>query len=135
MPDLARFHTAQAAHLGDALAELRAGAKRTHWMWFVFPQHVALGRSPMAERFGIDGLGHARAYLADPVLAANLDAAMGAMLTNAGSPPEAVLGPVDALKLHSCATLFEAAGAARARPVLDAFHGGAACPRTEALIA
>ena len=134
MHDLARFRDAQAAHLDAALAELRAGRKRTHWMWFVFPQHVALGRSGTARHYGIDGLDHARAYLADDTLSANLDAAMSAMLANAGTPPEAVLGEVDAMKLRSSATLFGAAGASRAPEVLAAFYGGAPCPLTAGLI-
>jgi uncharacterized protein (DUF1810 family) len=134
MSDLTRFHDAQAAHLTGALAELRAGAKRGHWMWFVFPQHRALGRSATARRYGLDGLDHARAYLADPELRANLDAAFAAILTHAGTAPEDILGAVDALKLRSCATLFAAAGAARAAAVLAAFYDGRPDPLTEALL-
>jgi uncharacterized protein (DUF1810 family) len=135
MSDLTRFHEAQARHLDTALAELRAGAKRSHWIWFVFPQLAGLGRSETARHYGIHGLDHARAYLADPVLAVNLDAAFAALLRHAGRDPEAILGPVDALKLRSCATLFAAAGSDRARDALDAFYGGRPDPATQAMLA
>ena len=125
MHDLDRFRDAQRDHLDTALAELAAGRKRSHWMWFVFPQHVALGRSATARHYGINGLDHARAYLADAALAANLAAAFGAMLGNEGRAAEAVLGPVDAMKLRSSATLWEAAGDGGAGGrVLAAFYGG-----------
>ena len=70
--DLDRFIQAQAGTYAQALAELHGGRKRTHWMWFVFPQLVGLGRSTMSRRFGITGLGEARAYLSHPVLGARL---------------------------------------------------------------
>ena len=123
-PDFAHFHDAQAHQLDAALAELRAGRKRGHWVWFVFPQLAALGRSGTAKRFGLRDLDHARDYLADPRLAANLDAAFAAMLRNRGADPVAVLGAVDAMKLRSCATLFREAGSDAARAVLNAFYGG-----------
>jgi uncharacterized protein (DUF1810 family) len=131
MADLSRFHAAQAGVIDTALAELRAGRKRTHWMWFVFPQLKGLGRSATAEVYGIDGLDEARAYLADPVLSARLTAAARAMLGHAGRPAGAVLGPVDALKLRSSATLFRAAGGGPEwAALLEAFHGGEACAET-----
>ena len=104
MHDLAHFHDAQREQLDQALDELRAGAKRTHWIWFVFPQHVALGQSATAKRFGIHGAHHAKAYLADPTLARNLRAAFDAMLGHRDRTAEDVLGPIDALKLRSSAT-------------------------------
>ena len=131
MSDLSRFHAAQDGTWETALAELEAGRKRGHWMWFVFPQLRGLGRSDMAWRYGIDGAGEARAFLADPVLRDRLARAARALLRHAGDDPGAILGPVDALKLRSSMTLFEAVdpdgpwGA-----VLDAF-GGARCPRTQ----
>ena len=131
MADLARFHDAQGPVYDTALAELRRGAKRSHWMWFVFPQLRSLGRSPTARHFGIADLDEARAYLADPVLGPRLTEAATALLAHRGTPPEAILGPVDAMKLRSSATLFEAAGGGPVfREVLQAFHGGEACPRT-----
>ena len=106
--DLTRFRTAQDAHgtYRDALAELRAGRKRTHWMWFVFPQLAGLGRSPTAVYFAISSLDEARAYLADPVLGPRLvEAALAAADAPAASAEE-LLGDVDAVKLRSSMTLF-----------------------------
>ena len=108
---LARFVDAQDA--GDtyptALRELRAGAKRSHWMWFVFPQVEGLGRSPTAQHFGVRGLAEARAYVAHPVLGPRLVEAARALVEQPSDDPVAVLGPVDAVKLRSSMTLFSAA--------------------------
>ena len=109
--DLARFVDAQDA--GDAyqsaLAELRAGCKRGHWIWFVLPQVEGLGMSPTSQRFGVRGLAEARAYVAHPVLGHRLVAAARALADLPGSDPIAVLGSIDAVKLRSSMTLFEAA--------------------------
>ena len=131
MADLSRFREAQRGTYETALAELRAGAKRSHWMWFIFPQLRSLGRSPTAKRYGIEGLEEARAYLADPVLGPRLVQAAGAVLAHRGTAPEAILGGIDALKLRSSATLFEAAGGDPVfGEVLEAFYGGERCPKT-----
>lgn len=135
MTDLTRFHEAQEGVWPAALAELRAGRKTSHWMWFVFPQLTALGRSATAIHFGISDLASARAYLADPVLRDRLDAAADALLAHADEPAEAIMGTVDALKLRSSATLFALAGdggatAARMREILDRFYGGVPCRLT-----
>ncbi|HRO14959.1 MAG TPA: DUF1810 domain-containing protein [Paracoccus sp. (in: a-proteobacteria)] len=135
MDDLHRFHDAQARDQARAVAELRAGRKVSHWMWYVFPQLAALGHSATAKHYGIRDLAHARAYLADPVLAANLREAAEAMLANAGRPAEEVLGRVDAAKLRSCATLFgEAGGGAVFDRLLAEFFGGEADPLTLAAL-
>lgn len=135
MDGLERFHEAQARDQAHAVAELRAGRKVSHWMWYIFPQLAALGRSGTARHYGIRDLSEARAYLADPVLAANLREAAGAMLENAGTPPETVLGPVDAMKLRSCATLFREAGGGEVFDrLLAEFHGGEADPATLAAL-
>lgn len=134
--DLERFVTAQddGRTYDRALAELTAGRKTSHWMWFVLPQITGLGSSPMAQRYAIRGLDEARAYLAHPVLGPRLLAAARAVAT--GPAPDAVslLGPIDARKLRSSMTLF-----ARAAPdepvfsaVLDRYFGAAADPATEA---
>ena len=131
--DLERFLRAQDDHgtYDRALAELRAGRKTSHWIWYIFPQLAALGRSGTAKHYGIRDLAEARAYLADPVLAANLRDAAEAMLENAGAPPEAVLGLVDAMKLRSCATLFRAAGGGEIFDrLLAEFYDGEADPET-----
>jgi uncharacterized protein (DUF1810 family) len=120
-----------------ALAELRRGRKRSHWMWFVFPQLAGLGRSAAAERYAISGLAEARAYAAHPVLGPRLRECAEALATLDGHDPEAVLGAVDALKLRSSMTLF-----ARAVPgeptfvaVLERWFAGAEDPATVRLLA
>ena len=125
--DLDRFVQAQADSYACALAELRAGRKRSHWVWFVFPQLQGLGRSPMAQRYGLSGLAEARAYAAHPVLGPRLRECVRALLGHAGTSAARLLGEVDALKLRSCLTLF-----ARAAPgeglfdqALQGFFGGA----------
>jgi uncharacterized protein (DUF1810 family) len=117
--DLQRFVDAQ-NHDGsydDAVAELRAGRKRSHWMWFVFPQLRGLGSSPMAVRYGIASLDEARAYLAHPVLGPRLLECAELAASFAGGAAEDLLGGIDALKLRSSATLF-----ARAAPDTDVFE-------------
>ena len=104
--DLERFVDAQAGVLETALAELRAGKKRSHWMWFVFPQPRGLGRSHAAHVYGVGSLGEARAYLAHPLLGPRLAAATEAALgSGAGSPLE-LFGSPDDLKFCSSMTLF-----------------------------
>ncbi|MBK6009394.1 DUF1810 domain-containing protein [Ramlibacter ginsenosidimutans] len=133
--DLDRFVTAQAPVMGQVLDELRAGSKRSHWMWFVFPQLQGLGTSGMAQRYGIASLAEARAYLAHPVLGPRLLACCGLMLQVQGRSAQAILGSPDDLKFRSCCTLF--ALAAPHEPVfqqcLDRFYGGVPDPRTVAL--
>ena len=133
---LDRFVEAQRGTYEEALEEIRAGAKRSHWMWWVFPQIRGLGRSPTARRYGIADMAEAEAYLAHPVLGARLIEASGGMLGNRGLSAEAVLGPVDALKLRSSMTLFDAAPLAPPvfGRVLEAFHGGARDPLTLGLL-
>ncbi len=132
--DLDRFLEAQDAGgtYDAALAELRAGRKTTHWMWFVFPQIDGLGRSPTARHYAITSLGEARAYLAHPVLGARLRESAAALLSHDGLSAEAILGPVDALKLRSSMTLFARADPAERRfaAVLDRYCGGEADPAT-----
>lgn len=133
--DLERFVEAQARVWPRPLEEIERGRKETHWMWFVFPQLRGLGRSAMAQRYGIADLDEARAYLAHPVLGARLKEIAHALLKHEGTPPEAILGPVDALKLRSCATLFaEAGGGPVFAALLDAFYGGEPCPETLRLL-
>jgi uncharacterized protein (DUF1810 family) len=126
--DLARFVTAQdGGTYEQALDELRRGQKRSHWMWFVFPQIVGLGRSETARFYAIADLDEATAYLAHPVLAPRLTECTSAMLAWAGRKSAlAILSPIDALKFASSMTLFEAAAEAP-RPfaaALEAFNDG-----------
>lgn len=138
MDDLNRFREAQDRVWPQVLAELRDGRKTGHWMWFVFPQLRGLGRSETARLYGIAGMDEARAYLADPVLAGRLEQAATALLSHSGLTAEEILGPVDALKLRSSATLFSRAGAGRTallmHDVLARFYGGRPCPLTDAAL-
>lgn len=133
---LARFVAAQSGVYELALAELRAGAKRTHWMWFVLPQLRGLGHSLMADRYGLEDLGEAQAYLAHPVLADRLRECVEAVLAHAGERDAAtILGVVDAIKFQSSLTLFEAAGGgALFGQALDTFYGGDRDRRTLAML-
>lgn len=110
--DLQRFVTAQDLVIGQVEAELAAGEKRTHWMWFVFPQLIGLGSSPNAQRFAIADLDQARRYLADPVLGERLRRHVRALLRHQGMPIGEILGKPDDLKFRSCLTLFRAASTA-----------------------
>jgi len=127
--DLRRFVEAQDAGgtYDRALAELRAGRKRSHWMWFIFPQLAGLGHSAMAQRYAIGSLDEARAYLAHPLLGERLrESARALLAAPADLGAREILGDVDALKLRSSMTLF-----ARAAPcellfqqVLERFYSG-----------
>jgi uncharacterized protein (DUF1810 family) len=108
---LERFVSAQ-DQLGTyqrALAEIRAGEKVSHWMWFIFPQAAGLGFSAMAREYGISSLDEARAYLAHPVLGPRLAECAGALLALDGLTAQDIFGGVDAMKLRSSVTLFQAA--------------------------
>lgn len=112
MRDLQRFVDAQASTYATAIAELRAGAKRSHWMWYVFPQIQGLGSSHMAREYAIDSLAEARAYLEHPVLGARLRECVDTLARlPANARAEQVFGGIDAMKLRSSLTLF-----ARAAP-------------------
>ena len=105
---LQRFVEAQAAAYTDALAELRNGRKRTHWMWFVFPQIAGLGRSATAQRYAIASRQEAAAYLAHDVLGLRLRACTQAMLAVPDRTAHEILGTPDDIKFRSCMTLFDA---------------------------
>ncbi len=127
--DLQRFVDAQ--NEGDtysrALDELRAGSKRTHWMWFVFPQIAGLGSSPMARHYAISGLAEAQAYLAHEVLGPHLVESAEALTALDHTNPVDVFGGIDAMKLRSSMTLFARAAPAQPvfRAVLDQYFDGA----------
>ena len=109
--DLARFVSAQdrGGTYRQALAELRAGRKRGHWMWFVFPQVAGLGLSPTSQLYAVSGIAEARAYLAHPVLGPRLAECARAVDELAARDATSVLGSIDAVKLRSSMTLFERA--------------------------
>lgn len=104
--NLQRFVEAQQPYYEQALAELHSGQKRTHWMWFIFPQLQGLGRSAMAQRYGISGRDEASAYLHHPILGPRLQACTEAMLEHRNRSARQILGSPDDLKFHSSMTLF-----------------------------
>ena len=135
--DLDRFVDAQAPVYGQALAELASGRKRSHWMWFVFPQLRGLGRSETARRFGIASQAEASAYLRHPVLGPRLRACVAQLLALPPRTANEIFDSPDDLKLRSCLTLFDAA--AHPDPLfrqgLDRYFGGEPDPATLALLA
>ncbi|MGK7871522.1 DUF1810 domain-containing protein [Falsiroseomonas sp. E2-1-a20] len=108
-PNLDRFVQAQEPVIDQVRRELRAGQKVTHWMWFVFPQHRALGRSSTAKRFGIASLAEAQAYMAHPVLGPRLVECVDLVLAVGGRSANQIFGSPDDLKFRSSMTLFSIA--------------------------
>jgi uncharacterized protein (DUF1810 family) len=136
--DLERFVEAQSGGLHErVIAELRSGRKRSHWMWFVFPQMAGLGQSAKAERYGIVGLDEARAYLAHPLLGARLKECMETLerLGTAHSASDIFPYPDD-LKLRSCLTLFAEAAKPGSifKRLLDKYCAGRGDERTLELL-
>lgn len=130
--DLDRFVEAQAGVYPRVLAELLAGEKRSHWMWFIFPQIAGLGASAMAQRYAIGSLAEARAYLAHPILGERLRACTAAVNAVSGRSAHAIFGAPDDVKFRSSMTLF--AAAAPDEPLfaeaLATYFGGAPDPLT-----
>lgn len=134
--NLQRFIDAQELSFDDAIAQLHAGLKQSHWMWFVFPQLDGLGYSPASKYYAIASLDEARAYLAHRQLGPRLRASVDALLPWTGRrTAEQILGPIDAMKLRSSLSLFDrvAPGDVFGR-ALDAFFDGVADERTLALL-
>lgn len=104
--DLQRFVEAQNPVYDQVMQELQTGRKRSHWMWYVFPQVDGLGHSAMAERYALAGIDEARAYLAHPLLGPRLQACVTALLQHHDKSAREMLGSPDYLKLRSCLTLF-----------------------------
>ena len=123
---LHRFIDAQSPIYEEVLAELSAGQKTGHWMWFIFPQYVSLASSDRAKRYGLYGLEQARDYLAHPVLGQRLLGCCALMRGHANRSAAKVLGALDARKFHSCLTLFHSA--APSEPIfgelLELFYAG-----------
>ena len=124
--ELKRFVDAQEGVYEQACAELRAGRKRSHWMWFVFPQIRGLGSSPTAVRFAISGMEEARAYLEHPMLGSRLRECTGIVVDVEGRSVEQIFGYPDDLKFHSSITLFAKAAAEAGvfGEALEKFFGG-----------
>jgi len=133
--DLIRFVNAQAEIYSQAIEELNDGCKRTHWMWFIFPQLTGLGHSAMAQRYAIHDLDQARRYLADPILGSRLRHDVRLMMRHKGKSALDILGSPDDRKFRSCLTLFGQAASDNSdrmlfTEALDQFYGGEPDPRT-----
>ena len=135
--DLHRFVDAQARNYADAIDELRAGEKRSHWMWYVFPQFAGLGHSEMSERFAIGSLDEAKAYLRHPILGPRLVDCANAVLAVKGVTARDIFGSPDDLKLRSSATLFSrvAEPGSVFHRIVERYFDGEPDPRTLDLIA
>ncbi len=128
---LERFVEAQATTYATALDEIRRGAKRSHWMWFIFPQLAGLGRSPTAQFYAVRSVGEARAYLAHPLLGPRYRECVDALQDLPIGDAQAVFGPIDAAKLRSSLTLFDhAVPSARLRAAIDRWFDGRPDPAT-----
>lgn len=134
--DLARFVVAQEPVMPQVLRELGAGQKRSHWMWFVFPQLAGLGHSAMAQRYAITSLDAARAYLAHPVLGQRLTLCTQRVNAVEGRSAHGIFGSPDDMKFRSSMTLFTKAALDRGvfGEALDRYFGGAEDARTVALL-
>ncbi|MEM1419994.1 MAG: DUF1810 domain-containing protein [Pseudomonadota bacterium] len=134
--DLNRFRAAQERDHAQALAELRAGRKLTHWIWYVLPQLRDLGRSERALFYGISDAEEAAAYLADPVLGPRLKECVTAVLQHSDKTAHEIFGSPDDLKFRSCMTLFHLVEPSEPlfRQALDAFYGGDLDAQTERLL-
>jgi uncharacterized protein (DUF1810 family) len=134
--DLSRFVDAQQGVYETALAEIRGGRKRSHWMWFIFPQVKGLGSSAMARRFAIGSLAEAKAYLDHPVLGPRLLECVEALTALEGRTASEVFGFPDDMKLRSSATLFALASPAGSvfERLLDQYYAGEHDERTVALV-
>jgi uncharacterized protein (DUF1810 family) len=130
--DLDRFVRAQTDDYARALAEIRSGRKRSHWMWYIFPQIDGLGFSAMSKRYAIGDLAQAEAYLSHPVLGPRLRDCAEAALGVEGRSAAEIFGTPDDMKLRSCATLFACASPAGSvfHRLLDRYFQGRPDPRT-----
>jgi len=123
--DLDRFVRAQAPDYARALSELRAGQKKSHWMWYIFPQIEGLGGSAMSRRYSIKSEAEAKAYLDHPLLGARLRECFAAVLNIDGRSALEIFGSPDDLKLRSCATLFAAVSDESVfQGILEKYFGG-----------
>ena len=131
-----RFLTAQENVYEKALAEIVKGKKRTHWMWFIFPQLRGLGQSEMSVFYGIKDVEEAKEYLAHPILGARLIEISTALLAHKDKSPIAIMGDIDAVKLRSSMTLFASISEENSvfHQALNAFYKGKTCAKTLELL-
>ena len=130
--DLNRFVEEQKDDYQTALGEIKSGRKKSHWMWYIFPQIAGLGRSSTAQYYSIKNLEEAKAFLEDPYLGDNLKEITKALLGLEGNDPVAVFGSVDSMKLKSSMTLFGLVSEEGSifQQVLDKYYGGEGDQRT-----
>ena len=135
--DLERFVQAQRGDYERALAELKSGRKRSHWMWYIFPQFAGLGVSPTSQRYAVKSAGEARAFLDHPVLGQRLVDCTEALLAIQGRSALEILGSPDDMKLRSCATLFASVSPPHSvfHRIIDRYFQGRPDERTLGLIA
>ena len=139
MVDISRFIKEQKADFDTALSEIRSGKKRSHWMWYIFPQLKGLGMTSTADYYGIDGIEEAKEYLSDEYLSNNLLTISKALLDLEETDPSAIFGYPDDLKLRSCMTLFYHAADDEGqktvfKSVVDKFYNGVFDNKTEEMI-
>lgn len=134
--DLNRFMQAQQNDYERALFEVKSGQKRSHWMWYIFPQFDGLGFSPTSKRYSIKSLAEAKAYLNHPILGSRLLECAKAVLSVEGKSAYEIFGSPDDMKLRSCATLFAHVSPAGSvfEQVIDKFFQGERDPKTIHLI-
>jgi uncharacterized protein (DUF1810 family) len=130
--ELERFVLAQSGDYRIAIAELRSGHKQSHWIWYIFPQLRALGRSTTAQHYGLETLAEAAAYWEHPVLGPRLRECIQTILQVKDKSATAILGEIDALKFRSCLTLFREAAPTNQdiRSALARFYAGEPDPIT-----
>ncbi len=132
---LEAFKHFHAQHFPTALAEIQNGKKQSHWIWGIFPQIVGLGQSATSQQYAIANLAEAQAFLESPVLSMNLQLISEALLAHKGKSAEAILGDLDAQKVHACMTLFLSAGATPyPQHIIDAFFAGKLHEQTVTLL-
>ena len=134
--DLERFVAAQEGVYEGALRELRAGRKTGHWIWFIFPQLVGLGRSEMSRFYGIESIDEAQAYLEHPVLGPRLRECVNAVLATSGTTADGFFGSLDAMKVRSSMTLFHRAAPNEPmfKETIARFYGGVADAATDEML-
>lgn len=130
------FVAAQDTVYDTVVAELTAGKKQTHWMWFIFPVLTGIGESPMAMFYSLRDTAEAQAYLGHPLLGERLLECMRLIREHKGTDPVAIMGDTDAYKLRACATLFEAAAPTTPifTAVLDEMFGGQRCTKSQRIL-
>ncbi len=132
---LDRFVEAQNSDFETALAEVRSGRKRSHWIWYIFPQLRGIGHSPFAEFYGIADTAEAAVYLAHPILGERLRIITRALIETEAGGTEQIFGELDAMKVRSSMTLFDAVCPNDLfAKVIDKYYGGARCPITLQLL-